>query len=156
MSGVETVALGAAVGGSALKAFGDLRQGQEQARSAEFEAQQLKIQQETLKIASTQEEAKRRNELQSSLETIQAIRAGRGVGASSPGGMAIFDAITANAERDISAQRFNYAQKEDQSRQMELMSRERAKTSLLSGYLSAGSDILSGASTIARVKKFGY
>jgi hypothetical protein len=155
MSGVE-IAVAGMVGGTALKAYGDIRKGQEEARSAEFEAQQLAIQQETLRIASKQDETKRRNELTSSLETIQAIRAGRGVGAASPGGMALFDAITENAERDISTSKFNFAQKGEQARLLETTSRERGKTSLLSGYLNAGADIAGGVSSYARITKFGY
>jgi mannitol-specific phosphotransferase system IIBC component len=156
MSGIEEVAIAGMVIGTATAATGQIMKGQEEARSAEFEAQQQKVQRETLAIQAKQDEAKRRNELTSSLETIQAIRAGRGVGESSPGGMALFDQITSSAERDISTSRFNFAQRGEQSRQLSEFSRDRAQTSLLAGYLGAGSTVASSAYQYGRIKKFGY
>jgi hypothetical protein len=149
---ISTIAL---AGGTALKATGDIMSGRENARAAEFEAQQQQVQRETLAIAAKQDEAKRRNELTSSLEVIEAIRAGRGVGQSSPGGMAMFDAITTNAEKDIRTSSFNFAQRGEQSRQIAEFSRDRGRTSLLAGYLNAGADVASGAFSYGRITSLG-
>jgi hypothetical protein len=138
MSGLEPIMLMAAVGGSALSAAGSLMAGQEKSNAAEIQSQQQKT-------AAAQAEAQRRDELTSSLETISAIRAGRGVGSQSPTGLAIFDEITANAERDIGIEKSNYLTRADMSRQAAEMSGRKAKTALLAGYLGAGEAVLSGA-----------
>lgn len=144
MSGLEPIIMMAAVGGSALAASGSIMAGQEKSRAALFEQQQLKIQEQQGKTAAAQAEAQRRDELTSSLETISAIRAGRGVGSQSPTGLAIFDEMTANAERDIGIEKSNYLTRADMSRQAAEMSGRKAKTALLAGYLGAGEAALSG------------
>lgn len=164
MSGMEPLLIGAMVAGSAASAvtglaasrnsaYASQMAGQESSRAAEFENQQLKIQSETAKIAADQAEAKRRSELVSSLETIQAIRAGRGVGAGSPTGAAIYGGAIDDEERNIATERFNYLQKSDISRRAAEMASRKARTSLLAGDLTAQSELLSGysraASTIA-------
>jgi hypothetical protein len=67
--------------------------GAEAKRSADFEAQQLDAV-EGLQTQAAQDEANRRNDLESSLETIQVMRAGRGVGLDSPTGQAILSSTT--------------------------------------------------------------
>jgi hypothetical protein len=144
-------------GSAALSAGGQIMAGNEKARAAEFEQQQLygqqqqlKIQEENTRIQATQLEARRREELASSMETVQSIRAGRGVGQASPTGMAIFDSLVGNAERDIFTERFNVLSKADQSKRAAEnaglaaeMAGRKAKTSLLAGYLGAGETVLS-------------
>lgn len=141
MSGLEIPALVALVGGTALTATSQVMQGREQARAADFENQQLSIQEQATRTAAMQDEARRRDELTSNLETIQAIRAGRGVGAGSPGGMAILDSITSDAERDIGISKSNYATKADLTRRAGEMAQGRGRMSLLAGYLGAGATV---------------
>lgn len=136
------LAIAATVAGGALSAVGSVMSGREQSRAAAFEKQQLDIQSKTALIAADQAEARRREELTSNLETIQAIRAGRGVGSNSPGGQAILTSVIDDQESDIATERFNYLQKSDISRRASEMAGRKARTSLLAGYIGAGADIL--------------
>jgi hypothetical protein len=129
--------------GAGTSAFSSLMAGGEKAAAAEFESQQYAAQAQAAQTASLQEEAKRRNELTSNLETIAAIRAGRGVGAGSPTAMAIYDSGIANSEDDIAASKANYAAKADLARRASFLSERRASTSLLAGTLGAVSSIAS-------------
>lgn len=156
---MAALAIPALIGSTLLTAGGQVMQGQEQSRAAAFEEQQLlgqktqlQHQAENTRIAADQAEARRREDLVSNIEHIQSIRAGRGVGEASPTGMAILDSITGNVERDIGTERFNYLSKADSSRMAAdnaglaaSMSARKAKTSLLAGYLNAGSTIAGSA-----------
>lgn len=158
MSGLEPLIIPALIGSTALSATGSVIAGHEKAAAAEFESQQLRGQQaqykaqaENTMIAADQAEARRRDELTSSMETIQSIRAGRGVGSASPTGMAILDSLIGQATSDITTERFNYLSKADQSRRAgenaglaSQMAARKARTSLLAGYFGAGETIFSG------------
>lgn len=145
MTGLEPIFLAvsaaATVAGGALSAYGSSMAGKEAARAAEFEKQQLEIQAQTAKTAADQAEARRREELTSNLETIQAIRAGRGVGSNSPTGQAILTSAIDTQERDIGIERANYLVKADLSRRAAELAGRKAKTSLLAGNIGAGADI---------------
>ena len=153
MSGLEPFliagAAAATVGGTALSAAGSNLAGQESARAAEFERQQLEIQSQTARTAADQAEEQRRKELVSNMETIQAIRAGRGVGASSPTGQAILTSAIEEEERGIRIERANYLSKADLSRRASELAGRKARTSLLAGQLEAGSTIFSGVAKAA-------
>jgi hypothetical protein len=161
------LAIPALIASTALTAASSLAAGQEKARAAALEQSQLQGQQQALdreaqntKIAADQAEAKRRNELVSNLETIQSLRAGRGVGSTSPTGMAILDNFTKVAEGDISAERFSFLSKSDQYRMGAInagtaaeQAGRRVKSSLLAGYLGAGQAVASGAYKYASATK---
>lgn len=158
MSGMEAVALTALIGGTALSATGQVMSGQEKAAASDFEAAQYRVQEQRMRTAAAEDEAARRRELTSNLETIAAIRAGRGVGSASPTGMAIFDDILSRGEDEIGISRTNYLLKAEQGRQAALMSERRARSSLLAGYLGAAESVASAGFKYAtfdlnRVKK---
>ncbi len=151
------MATAALVGGTALSATSQIMKGREESTAAAFERQQLLTQQEQYKIqegqqrtAAMQDETRRRNELTSNLETIQAMRAGRGVGLSSPTGMAILDSVTEGAEGDIRTSRLNFLERADSARiageysgGAAVMAGRKARMSLISGYLGAASTVAS-------------
>lgn len=145
------LAIAATVAGTALQGVGSVMAGREQSAAAQFEKQQLDIQSKTAMIAADQAEAKRREELTSNIETIQAIRAGRGVGSNSPTGQAILSSAIDTQEADIATERFNYLQKSDLSRRAADMAGRKARTSLLAGYIGAGADILGGVGKAASI-----
>jgi hypothetical protein len=146
------------IASTALSAASSIAAGNEKSSAAALEQQQLLGQQQALdreaantKIAADQTEARRRNELVSNLETIQSLRAGRGVGSASPTGMAILNNFTNVSEGDISAERFSYLSKADQYRMGAInagtaaeQAGRRSQTSLLAGYLGAGQAVASG------------
>ena len=141
MSGME-VAMAMAVGGSALSARGSIMQGREASMAAQFEQQQLQTQARMLRTAADQSEARRREETTSAIETIAALRAGRGVGASSPTATAIYDKVIEDSQRDIATERANYMTKADLSSRAALMAERKARYSLLAGNLQAGATLL--------------
>lgn len=143
MSGFEILPVIMAAG-SVASAAGTTMQGKAASEAALFEQQQLQIQEQQNRTAAEQAEARRREELTRNLETIQAIRAGRGVGAASPTGRAIFDDIILDAERDFLTERSNYLTAADLSSRAATMAGRKAQTSLLAGYLGGASDLASG------------
>jgi hypothetical protein len=149
------IAIGAVVAGSATQAVGSIMAGREQARTAAFEQQQLQIQEQQARTASMESEARRREELTSSLETIQALRAGRNTGAYSPTGQAILSSSIEDTERDISIEKANYATKADLSRRAAEMAGHKAKTSLLAGYLGAAGAAAQGVTSGYKIYR-GY
>ncbi|MCA1831232.1 MAG: hypothetical protein LC750_00530 [Actinobacteria bacterium] len=81
----------------------------EQAEAYEFESRQYERRGKAIRTAAAQDEAKRYDDLESSLETISAIRSGRGVDLDSPTGRAISDSVSAKALTDIRTSKSNYA-----------------------------------------------
>jgi DUF1680 family protein len=143
MSGLEPLAIAALVGGTAASAGSQLMAAGQQSAAAEFESQQYAQQAQAAKTASLQDETARRRELTSNLETIQAIRAGRGVGSGSPTAMAIFDSTIGKSEDDIAASKANFAAKADLSERASILAKKKASTSLLAGDLGAFSTVAS-------------
>jgi len=143
---MAALALPALIIGSTASAVGSLAAGGQKAAAAEFEQQQYAQQAEAAKTAALQDEAARRRDLDSNLESIQAIRAGRGVGSGSPTAMAIYDSTIQRAEEDIFASKANYAAKADLASRASILSGKKKSYSLLAGNLGAATDIASGFS----------
>jgi type II secretory pathway pseudopilin PulG len=141
MSGLEPLAAVALIGSTAASAGSQLMAGNEKSSAAQFEAQQYTEQAAATRTAALQDETARRRDLTSNLETIQALRAGRGVGASSPTAMAIYDSGISRSEDDIAASKANYAAKADLADRASILSSRKSQTSLLAGDLGALSTI---------------
>jgi hypothetical protein len=137
MSGLEPLAIAALVGGTAASAGSQLVAGGQKAASAEFEQQQYAQQAQAAKTAALQDEAARRRDLTSNLETIQALRAGRGVGSGSPTAMGIYDSSIGRAEDDVASSKANYAAKADLASRASYLSGKKASSSLLAANLGA-------------------
>jgi hypothetical protein len=168
---MAAAAIPLAIAGGAISAGGSIMAGREASRAANFEAAQLKGQEAELdrqsqeyQIAGAQTEARRREELTSSLETIMAIRAGRGVGEVSPTAAAIYDSTLSDERRDVRTERYNYLSKAEQARLSARnanlsagLARKKAKTSLLAGYVGAVGAAASSAANIydARTARAG-
>lgn len=145
MSGLEPLAIAALIGGTAASAGSQLMAAGQQSAAAEFESQQYAQQAQAAKTAALQDETARRRDLTSNLESIQAIRAGRGVGAGSPTAMAIFDSGINRSEDDIAASKANFSAKADLASRASTLSERKSSTSLLAGDLGAISTIGSSA-----------
>lgn len=139
------LAVPALVIGTAASAGSQLMAGGERAAAADFESQQYAQQAQAAKTAAIQDETARRRDLTSNLETIQAIRAGRGVGSSSPTATAIYDNLTSKSEDDIASSKANYAAKADLASRASILSERKSSTSLLAGALGAAGTIGSAA-----------
>lgn len=145
MSGLEPLAIAALVGGTAASAGSQLMAAGQASAAADFESQQYAQQAQAAKTAAIQDETARRRDLTSNLETIQAIRSGRGVGSGSPTAMAIFDSGISKSEDDIAASKANYAAKADLASRASILSERKSSTSLLAGDLGAFSTVASAA-----------
>jgi hypothetical protein len=141
MSGME-IPIAMMVAGSAVSAGSQIMAGQQQARSAEFEQQQMQREAEVTRINAANSEAAKNREFVSSMNTVEAIRAGRGIGLGSPSSMALLDSSETGNERDIRADKLGYMMKADSFRMGAQMAGEKAKYSLLAGYMGAGSTLL--------------
>lgn len=139
------LALPALIVGTAASAGGQLMAAGEKSAASQFEQQQYEQQAQAQRTAALQDETARRRELTSNLETIMAIRSGRGVGESSPTAMAIYNNTIDKSEEDIAASKANYAAKADLSQRAAFLSGRKASTSLLAGDLGAVSSIASSA-----------
>lgn len=127
MSGAEPFLLAAAVGSSAYGTYQQVQAGnaqkealqssreanllasKEQAEAYQFEQRQYERRGQAIRTAAAQDETNRYDALQSNLETISAIRSGRGVDLDSPTGRAISDSVSSTALRDIRTSKSNYA-----------------------------------------------
>jgi hypothetical protein len=109
----------------------------EQAEAQEFEARGYDRQGTRIRSAGAVEEASRRLDLESSLETIQVLRAGRGLDLDSPTGRAIMSGVTSTAERNIMTAKTNYALQAVNSELQGELSRRKARYSLLAGEAGA-------------------
>jgi hypothetical protein len=145
MADPVTIAVIAAGAGGALGAGASIMAGREQSMASKFEAQQLTQQAGQIKTAAAQAETQRREDLSSSLQTIMAIRAGRGVGEGSETGMAIYDQIVTKEESNIRTEKLNILTQADTARMQAQLARRRAKTSMIAGYIGAGEEIAGAA-----------
>ena len=104
--------LGSLSFGNVLSGFGALSALSGGARgqaAAEFEAAQFREEQENARVAAMQEEVQRRRQLQRTLSSINAIRAGRGVEMFDGGsGEAIRRQVISEGEEDINTMKINY------------------------------------------------
>lgn len=144
------------IAGTAAKGVGSVMAGREASRAAQFEKQQLEVSAQQNRTAALQAEARRTEELTSSLETIQALRAGRNTGAFSPTGRAILTSLTDDTERDIQTEKVNFAQRADLNSRAATMAGRKAKTSLLAGWLGAveaGGDLATKGYSMQRFGK---
>lgn len=148
MSGMEAPALIAlAVGSGAATAYGTMKSAdaldssrqaglfaaQEQSAAQEFEARQIELQGKRFRNAAAGDEAARRTDLESSLETIQVMRAGRGLDLGSPTGRAIMESTTATGERNIMTAKGNYLLDAANADLSAELSRRKARASLIAG-----------------------
>lgn len=154
MSGMEIPLLVAGVG-TATSIFGQQMAGQEANRAAQFEAQQLERQSRSYLTAAAQDEAARRRDLESSLETIQVMRAGRGVGPDSPTGRAILESTTDTAERAIGTSKANILDKASASELAAGQIRRKGRASLLAADIGSLTTAASGIGKIATAGRYG-
>lgn len=128
----------------------------ERAAAAKFEEQQMRIQEQQYRTAASRDEATRRQELNSQIGTIMAIRAGRGVGQFSPTGVTILDDLTERSEGDIGTNKANLLTRADQSRMGADFAARKARMSMVSGGLSALGDLAGAGFTGYQYNRRGY
>jgi hypothetical protein len=106
--------------------------------SSRAEAKQYEANAKLAKLGSEQQAAERQRDLLSTLSTIRAITASRGLDPSSPTGLAINDRLTSDAGAAMSIDRLNSLNQQSQYHGAAAVSRARGRVSLLRGFLEAG------------------
>ncbi len=139
--GFAVGAVGLAAG---TQAFGSILAGRQQARERDFEAQQLEIQRTRLETAADIEEAERRDDLASTIQSIEAVRGARGLGAS-PTGFAALRQIRGDAQRDIRTARMNRLIGAESAGRAASERRRAGRSQQLAGFLGAGTALGVGA-----------
>jgi hypothetical protein len=160
MSGLEPLIIPALIGstavGTATSIYGQQMAGAEARRAAEFEAQQLERQSKAYQTQAAQDEANRRGDLESSLETIQVMRAGRGLSLDSPTGAAILTSTTDRAERDITASKANILGRASNAELAASETRRKGDASLLAADIGSLTTLASGVGKIASAGRYKY
>jgi hypothetical protein len=155
MSGIEIpLLIGATAVGTATSVYGQQMAGRESDASARFEADQLDRQAKATREAAGQDEAARRRDLESSLETIQVMRAGRGLSLDSPTGQAIVGGVVTAGERDIGISKANYLAKADNMELAAEQTRRKGHASLLAADIGSLTTIASGVGKIATAGRY--
>lgn len=142
------VAAAAAVAQTAMSVIGSVQEGRQAVADAKFEQRQYEDAARDELIASAQEEAQRRRELNDTLATIDAMRAGRGLSQQSPTARALRKSATDNAMTDIGIGKTNRLIAADTNRRLGAygVSQAKSKRSLLMGKavtsaVTGGSDL---------------
>lgn len=158
MSGLEPLMIPLLIGGTAVgtatSVYGQQMAGQEAKRSADFESAQLQKQSQAYQTQAAQDEANRRTDLESSLGTIQAIRAGRGVGLDSPTGQAIMTSTTDRAERDIDASKSNILGRASNAELAASETQRKGSASILAADIGSLTTIASGVAKIGTAGRY--
>lgn len=123
-----------------LKREADIMASQESSRAYEFEARQYERQGKAIKVAAAQDETNRFRNLQSSLETIETIRAGRGLDPDSPTGRAIREGVLETASRDITTSKANSRLQIENATMASELAKRKSQFALLQGYYGAQSN----------------
>lgn len=119
----------------------------EQAAAFEFEGRQNDRTATRYRSAAAVDEAARRRDLDSSLQTIDAMRSGRGLSLDSPTARAIRSGVTEAADRDILASRTNYLIESGNQELAGELARRKARFSTLTGEQAIASGERSAASS---------
>jgi hypothetical protein len=158
MSGLEPLVIPALIGttavGTATSIYGQQMAGQEAKRSADFEAQQYERRAKAYETQAAQDETARRRDLESSLETIQVMRSGRGLDLDSPTGRAIEAGVTADAERDITRAKGNILGQAAQSEVAASETRRKGRYSMLAADIGSLTTLASGVGKIATAGRY--
>lgn len=116
------------------------------------EAAQYDQNAKTTLTAADQSEALRRQDLISTLSSIDAVRSARGLEVASPTGMAIRGNTTARADAAINTENLNYRTQAQSYKTQAGISRSQGTAALIGGFLKGGSSIFGG---ISDAKRYG-
>lgn len=155
MSGMEFVGAGLTVAGALSKANADTKQGQAQKAALDYQAQQQRAQAQYTEIQGLQDESGRRNALTTSLGSMQALMAGRGVGMASPTNVAIDTGVVDRGERDIASAKLGYQAKASQLTTGAQLSTQQGAFAEEAGKSAAVADILGAGAGLTNLYTYG-
>ena len=135
--------------GTILETIGTIGEGQAAKAEGEFLEQQHKRNAQLGKIKANQTEAFRRTELRETLGTIDAVRASRGVSATSPTGVAIRRGVTDAATTSLSSELLNIRQGIESSNLAARFAKSRGNSALTASGIRAGASVFKAAERAA-------
>lgn len=151
--GLEVAALALSAVSTAVGVYGSIKQGEAQSAAMKAQQQQQQQHEQQLQTRAMQDEAARREELVANMNTMDAIRAGRGLSGTSPTALVIRNDATNTAMDDMRVSRLNILNGAESARQQAEQYGSAASTALTTGYLSAGKSLLDfGTSAADRLK----
>lgn len=134
------------LGATVLSAGGSIAGGFAQNSQSRAEAAQYDANAKASLTAADQSEALRREDLLSTLSSIDATRSARGLEAASPTGMAIRRNTTARADQGINTENLNYRTQSQSYKTQAGISRSQGTSALIGGFLKGGSTLFGGLS----------
>lgn len=129
------------LGATVLSAGGNIMGGIAQNNQSRAEAAQYDQNAKAALTAADQSEALRREDLLSTLSSIDAQRGARGLEGTSPTGMAIRRNTTARADQAIGTENLNYRTQAQSYRTQAGISRSQGQAALIGGFLKGGSKL---------------
>lgn len=130
------------LGATVLSAGGSIVGGMAQNSQSRAEAAQYDANAKASLTAADQSESLRRQDLLSTLSSIDATRASRGLEVASPTGMAIRNNTTARADQAIGTENLNYRTQSQSYKTQAGISRSQGQSALIGGFLKGGSKLL--------------
>lgn len=141
-----------AIAGQALSAVGSISAGISANSQARAEAAQYDQNAKAALTAADQSEALRRQDLISTLSSIDAVRSARGLDVASPTGQVIAQNRTQRAEEGIDTENLNFRTQAQSYKTQAGIKRSQGSAALLSGFLKGGSSLFGAGSD---AMKFG-
>jgi hypothetical protein len=155
--GLQAVAVAASALSTAVGVYGSVQQGQAQAEQARYQQRQQQLREEQLRTQAMQDETARREALTANLNTIAAVRAGRGLSQTSPTALVIRDDVTNDAMDAMHTSRLNILNGAESARQAGIQAGNTADSAASSGWIKGGVSLLDfGAKTVDRGIEKGW
>jgi hypothetical protein len=139
-----------AIAAPLLAAGGQIMGGISENNQKRAEAAQYDQNAKATLTAADQSEALRREDLLSTLSSIDAVRSSRGLEVASPTGTAIRQNRTGRAEQAIGAENLNYRTQAQSYKTQAGISRSQGTSALIGGFLKGGSTAFGGISDAVR------
>lgn len=131
----------AVVGSAIISSGADILGGSAEKSAANAEALQYESNAKNAMIAADQRQGERLRDLRSTLSSIDALRAGRGLDVSSPTGAAIRDRVNDDATRAIGTDRLNALNQASANYGAATNARNQGQAAYIGGFLKAGSKL---------------
>ena len=133
-----TIGAAALVGSGALSAASSIAGGVAANRQGKLAAKQYEENARLAKLGADQSEVLRREDLNSTLSAIRAIRTSRGLDPESPTAFAVNEHVRKQGERGIATDRLNALNQAGQYYTAAQVARSQGRSALMSGFLRAG------------------
>ncbi|WP_298372668.1 hypothetical protein [Azospirillum sp.] len=139
---MEAIPIALSAVSTAVGVYGSVQQGQAQAEQQRYQQRQQQLREEQLRTQAMQDETARREELTANLNTIAAVRAGRGLSQTSPTALVIRDDTTNDAMDAMHTSRLNILNGAESARQAGIQAGNAADSAAAGGWIKGGVSLL--------------